>query len=84
MRRLAQTQFPATDQEYGPRAKIALHNSFRLAIEKIRAKLCHIDRVMTGTSMDMMDVLFWAAVMWAPSLLLTAFLLIPRRRRQVD
>jgi hypothetical protein len=36
---------------------------------------------MTGTSMDTMDVLFWAGVIWGPSLLLMAYLMIPSRRQ---
>jgi hypothetical protein len=59
----------------------ALHNSFCLSIERITA---HIVIVMTGTSMDSMDVLFWVGVIWGPSLLLMVYLVIPSRRRQAD
>jgi len=34
--------------------------------------------------MDTMDVLFWVGVIWGPSLLLMAYLMIPSRRRQAD
>ena len=63
----------------------ALHNSFYLSIERITAHIVIvIVIVMTGTSMDAMDVLFWVGVIWGPSLLLMVYLVIPSRRRQAD
>jgi hypothetical protein len=34
--------------------------------------------------MDAMDALFWAGVVWGPSLVLMAFLLIPLPRKHAD
>ena len=56
---------------------LALHNDFRLAIERIRAD-CSLGA--WGTAMDTFETVFLSLlIVWAPGIALAAYLLAPRR-----
>ena len=57
----------------------AMHNSFHLLVSKsVKLSLGHDVGTIMGDILE--TVIFWMAVIWGPSLLLGALLLIPGRK----